>query len=90
MKQVLQYNRAKAPEVVEIPEPQMKGKGILVDNRSSLISVGTERQMIELSQMSIIGKARQRPDLVKQVLNKVKTEGLTISRSTKAAGIAGL
>ncbi len=77
MKQVLQYNRAKAPELVEIPQPQMKGKGILVDNRCSLISVGTERQMIELSQMSIIGKARQRPDLVKQVLQKVKTEGLT-------------
>ncbi len=77
MKQVLQYNRAKAPEVVDVPSPQMKGKGILVDNRSSLISVGTERQMIELSQMSIIGKARQRPDLVKQVLNKVKTEGLS-------------
>lgn len=77
MKQVLQYNRAKAPELVEIPEPQLKGKGILVDNCCSLISVGTERQMIELSQMSIIGKARQRPDLVKQVLQKVKTEGLT-------------
>ena len=77
MKQVLQYNRAKAPEVVDVPQPQMKGKGILVDNRCSLISVGTERQMIELSQMSIIGKARQRPDLVKQVLNKVRTEGLT-------------
>jgi len=77
MKQVLQYNRAKAPEVVDVPQPQMKGKGILVDNRCSLISVGTERQMIELSQMSLIGKARQRPDLVKQVLNKVRTEGLT-------------
>jgi len=77
MKQVLQYNRAKAPKVVDVPQPQMKGKGILVDNYCSLISVGTERQMIELSQMSIIGKARQRPDLVKQVLNKVRTEGLT-------------
>lgn len=76
MKQVLQYNRAKAPTVTEIPEPQLKGKGILVENRSSLISVGTERQMIELSQMSIVGKARQRPDLVKQVINKVKTEGI--------------
>ena len=75
MKQVLQYNRAKAPSIIEVPEPQLKGKGILVDNRCSLISVGTERQMIELSQMSIIGKARQRPDLVRQVLNKLKTEG---------------
>ena len=77
MKQVLQYNRGKAPVVIDVPTPQLKGKGLLVENRCSLISAGTERQMIKLSQMSIIGKARQRPDLVKQVLQKVKTEGLT-------------
>ena len=76
MKQVLQYNRAKSPTLVEVPTPQMKSKGLVVDNRASLISVGTERQMIELSQMSLLSKARKRPDLVRQVLDKVKTEGL--------------
>ncbi|MCH9024464.1 MAG: bi-domain-containing oxidoreductase [candidate division Zixibacteria bacterium] len=76
MKQVLQYNRAKSPTLVEVPTPQMKGKGLVVNNRASLISVGTERQMIELSQMSLLSKARKRPDLVRQVLDKVKTEGL--------------
>ncbi len=76
MKQLLQYNREKSPRIENVPTPQLKGPGIVVDNRCSLISVGTERQMIELSQMSLVGKAKQRPDLVKQVLSKVRTEGL--------------
>ena len=76
MKQVLQYNRAKSPTLVAVPTPQMKSKGLIVNNHASLISVGTERQMIELSQMSLLSKARKRPDLVRQVLDKVKTEGL--------------
>jgi len=76
LKQVLQYNRAKSPTLVEVPTPQMKGKGLIVNNHASLISIGTEKQMIELSQMSLLGKARRRPDLVRQVLDKVKTEGL--------------
>jgi predicted dehydrogenase/threonine dehydrogenase-like Zn-dependent dehydrogenase len=76
MKQLLQFNREKCPRVEDIPEPQMKGPGLLVNNRCSLISVGTERQMIEVSQMSLLGKARQRPDMVRQVLAKMKTEGM--------------
>ena len=76
MKQVLQYDREKTVRVKDIPTPQMKSVGLVVDNKCSLISVGTERSMIELSQMSIIGKAKQRPDAVKQVIEKVKTEGI--------------
>ncbi len=76
MKQLLQYNREKAPRVESVPEPQMKGKGIIVDTVASLISVGTERQMIELSQKSLVAKARQRPDMVRQVIEKARTEGL--------------
>lgn len=77
MKQLLQYNRETAPRIEDVPRPQMKAKGLLVDTRCSLVSVGTERQMIQLSQMSLVGKARQRPDLVKQVISRVKTEGLS-------------
>lgn len=76
MKQVLQYDREKSVRVEQIPSPQMKHIGVLVDNRCSLISVGTEKTMINLSQMSLVGKARQRPDAVKQVIEKVKSEGL--------------
>ncbi len=76
MKQVLQYDREKKVRVKDIPTPQMKSVGLVVDNRSSLISVGTERSIIELSQMSLVGKAKQRPDVVKQVIDKIKTEGI--------------
>ncbi|KAA3632194.1 MAG: oxidoreductase [Calditrichaeota bacterium] len=76
MKQVLQYDREKSVRVKDIPTPQMKSVGLVVDNKCSLISVGTERSMIELSQLSLVGKAKQRPDAVRQVIEKVKTEGL--------------
>jgi predicted dehydrogenase/threonine dehydrogenase-like Zn-dependent dehydrogenase len=85
MKQLLQFNKEKGPRVEEIPAPQIKGPGLLVSNRCSLISVGTERQMIEVSQMSLVGKARQRPDMVKQVLSKMKTEGV-VSTYNKVMG----
>jgi predicted dehydrogenase/threonine dehydrogenase-like Zn-dependent dehydrogenase len=85
MKQLLQYNKEKGPRVEEVPAPQMKGPGLLVSNKCSLISVGTERQMIEVSQMSLVGKARQRPDMVKQVIGKMKTEGV-LSTYNKVMG----
>jgi polar amino acid transport system substrate-binding protein len=76
MKQLLQYNKQNGPRVIDLPAPQIKGRGLLVANRCSLISVGTERQMIEVSRMSLLSKARQRPDMVKQVFGKMKTEGI--------------
>jgi predicted dehydrogenase/threonine dehydrogenase-like Zn-dependent dehydrogenase len=76
MKQVLQYNREQMPRVEDIPSPGIKGSGLVVSNRCSLISAGTEREMIGLSRMSLAGKARQRPDMIKQVLTRVRTEGL--------------
>jgi predicted dehydrogenase/threonine dehydrogenase-like Zn-dependent dehydrogenase len=85
MKQLLQYNKEKGPRVEDIPSPQFKGPGLLVANRCSLISVGTERQMIEVSQMSLVGKAKQRPDMVKQVIAKMKTEGI-VSTYNKVMG----
>jgi polar amino acid transport system substrate-binding protein len=85
VKQLLQYNKEKGPRVEDIPAPQIKGPGLLVENRCSLISVGTERQMIEVSQMSLVGKARQRPDMVKQVIAKMKTEGV-VSTYNKVMG----
>ena len=85
MKQVLQYNREQIPRVEDIPSPGMRGLGLVVSNRCSLVSAGTERQMIELSQMSLAGKARQRPDMVKQVLAKVRTEGF-VSTYNKVRG----
>lgn len=76
MKQVLQYPRKEGLLTEECPLPSCKPNGIVVDNRFSLISPGTERAIIDLASQSLAGKARSRPDLVKQVLEKVRSEGL--------------
>lgn len=76
MKQVLQHVRSGKLELAEVPAPYAKSGGVVVRNAASLISAGTERMMIDFAGKSMIGKARERPDLVKQVLDKVKKEGL--------------
>lgn len=76
MKQVLQHVRSGKLELSDVPEPYAKSGGVVVRNSASLISAGTERMMIDFAGKSMIGKARERPDLVKQVLDKVKKEGL--------------
>jgi len=75
MQQVLQDNKGHL-EVVELPEPLPPERGVLVQNRYSLISPGTERAMVKLAEQSLLAKARSRPDLVKQVVGKMKTEGV--------------
>ncbi|KUG21111.1 putative zinc-binding dehydrogenase [hydrocarbon metagenome] len=61
--------------VEDVPVPLLR-KGVIVENRYSLISGGTELSLITLSQQSLLGKARSRPDDLKKVLSKVKTDGL--------------
>jgi predicted dehydrogenase/threonine dehydrogenase-like Zn-dependent dehydrogenase len=62
--------------VVEVPEPALRSGCILVRNRFSVVSAGTELAMIDLGRRSLLGKARARPDLVKQVVDKARTEGV--------------
>ncbi len=76
MKQVVQNYRTGQLSVEELPPPALKPGGVLVRTVWSLISAGTERQTIETAQSSLIGKARSRPDLVKQVLSNLKREGI--------------
>ena len=61
--------------MAEVPEPACKTGGLLVENRASLISVGTEKLMIEMGKKSLLGKARARPDLVRQAWAKAQKEG---------------
>lgn len=63
-------------EVVNVPIPACRDNGILVQTIVSLISAGTEKMLIDVAKKSLIGKAKARPDLVKQVLNKIKKEGI--------------
>jgi predicted dehydrogenase/threonine dehydrogenase-like Zn-dependent dehydrogenase len=76
MKQVVQNYRTGELKVEELPPPALKPGGALVRTASSLISPGTERTIVETAQSSLVGKARSRPDLVRQVFDTFKREGL--------------
>ena len=76
MKQILQHLRTGRMELAELPCPQAGKGSVLIETRASLISPGTERMLVEFSQANLIQKARQQPDKVKQVLQKIKTDGL--------------
>ncbi|HEX7755225.1 MAG TPA: zinc-binding alcohol dehydrogenase, partial [Niabella sp.] len=60
----------------EIPAPLVRKGHILVKTHRSLVSLGTEKMLVEFGKANIISKARQQPDKVKQVLDKIRTEGL--------------
>ncbi|MDQ6671781.1 MAG: bi-domain-containing oxidoreductase [Chloroflexota bacterium] len=77
MKQVLQYRRSGATRVVEVPAPLTPSGGLLVQNQWSLISPGTERMLVEAGGSNLINTARQRPELVKQVADKLAREGVS-------------
>ena len=76
MRQVFQDLRSGATTVDEAPAPGPRGNCLLIRTRRTLISAGTERMLVEFGKASLIGKARSQPDKVKQVLDKIKTDGL--------------
>ena len=76
MKQVEQNYRSGRLGVVEVPAPRLDDGSLLVATRVSLISAGTERQLINLAKASLAGKAMARPDLVRRVMRNVSREGL--------------
>src|SRR5690242_18246388 len=76
MKQVLQNRKTGRPFVGEVPAPALQRGRVLVRTVASLISAGTERAAVELVSKGLVQEARERPDLVKQVVAKVKNEGL--------------
>jgi predicted dehydrogenase/threonine dehydrogenase-like Zn-dependent dehydrogenase len=76
MKQVTQSYRSGETRVEDVPVPLCPEGGVLVANAFSLISAGTERTVVETASESLIGKARRRPDLVRQVLDKARKEGV--------------
>jgi predicted dehydrogenase/threonine dehydrogenase-like Zn-dependent dehydrogenase len=73
--QVVQNYKNGIISLDEVPEPLCKTGGVLVHNVASLISPGTEKLMIEMGQKSLVGKARARPDLVRQAWAKAQKEG---------------
>jgi len=63
-------------QMLEVPIPSAKKGTLLVETKTSLVSIGTEKAMIDVAKKSLLGKALARPDWVKQVIDKVKTEGI--------------
>lgn len=76
MRQVLQHLRTGQMELTSAPSPQGGRGQVLVQTTASLISAGTERMLVEFSKGNLLQKARSQPDKVKQVLDKMKTDGL--------------
>ena len=76
MKQVLQNLANGETQLEEVPCPRSKNGHVVIESRKSLISVGTERMLVDFGKAGWISKARSQPDKVIEVLSKVKTDGV--------------
>jgi predicted dehydrogenase len=76
MKAVVQNFQTGELSVAEVPPPALQSGGVLVAVQRSVISLGTERAVIEMAHKGPLGKARQRPDLARKVIRKARQEGL--------------
>lgn len=76
MKQIVQDLKSGQTVLEEVPVPQVKAGYVVIKTSRTLVSLGTERMLVEFGKANLIDKARQQPDKVKQVLDKIKTDGL--------------
>ena len=76
MKQILQSLKTGKTEISEVPLPAVHDREVLVQTQNSLVSAGTERMLVEFGKAGWIEKAKQQPDKVKMVLDKIKSDGL--------------
>lgn len=76
MRQLIQNLKSGSMSIEEVPAPLLTEQSVLVSNHFSVISAGTEKSKVDLAKKNLLQKALARPDLVKQVWKKVKTEGL--------------
>jgi len=75
VKQIVQNARSGKLELAEVPAPAVADGQVLVRNHFSVVSPGTEKMAMDFARKSLLGKARSRPDLVKQVVRKLTQEG---------------
>ncbi|HEV8236973.1 MAG TPA: hypothetical protein VGP84_20320, partial [Gemmatimonadaceae bacterium] len=76
MKQVLQRLDNGQTYLLDVPVPAASGVRLVIRSRASVISAGTERMLVEFGRGSLLDKARAQPDKVRDVLSKVRTDGL--------------
>ncbi len=76
MKQILQNLNTGVTEVAQLPSPRAGAGQLLIYTTRTLVSVGTERMLVEFGKANWLDKARQQPDKARMVLEKVRTDGL--------------
>lgn len=76
MKQVIQNFRSGVLKVDDVPPPALREGGLLVLNHVSLISPGTEKSTVQVAQKSLLGKAMDRPEMVRKVMTAIQKDGL--------------
>jgi predicted dehydrogenase/threonine dehydrogenase-like Zn-dependent dehydrogenase len=76
LKQIIQDLQSGKTILADVPAPLVKKGCLLVKTHISLVSLGTERMLVEFGKANLIEKARQQPEKVKQVLDKIKSDGL--------------
>lgn len=76
MKQIIQHLNNGITELVEVPSPTVRPGHVLIKATRSLVSLGTERMLVEFGKGSILVKAKAQPDKVKQVLEKIQADGV--------------
>lgn len=76
MRQLLQSLGSGETSIAEVPVPAVSSRSIVVESRASLISAGTERMLVDFGRSNLLEKARKQPEKVRQVLDKVRTDGL--------------
>jgi predicted dehydrogenase/threonine dehydrogenase-like Zn-dependent dehydrogenase len=77
MKQIIQSFKTGDTILEEVPAPIVKKGCLLIQTTNSLVSLGTEKMLIDFGKSNIISKALQQPEKVKQVLDKIKNEGFS-------------
>ena len=82
MKKILQNLGTGETEVADVPVPAVDSNDVLIRTSGSLVSVGTERMLLEFGKANWVDKARQQPDKVRMVLEKLATDGLASTIET--------
>jgi NADPH:quinone reductase-like Zn-dependent oxidoreductase len=76
MKQILQNLKTGITEIVDVPAPTVGRGQVLIRTSRTLVSAGTERMIVDFGKAGWLEKARQQPEKVQQVLDKIRTDGL--------------
>ena len=76
MKQIIQNLKTGDTVLEEVPTPQIKSRSVLIKTTRSLVSLGTEKMLVDFGKSNYIEKVKQQPEKFKQVIDKIKTDGL--------------